>query len=110
MFKDYAVYHDRFHELYRMQIKEGSFSEWLYNRILDDIKDSLIVWHNLREKPEDLPPEYTSVVVVYPGKGGEIWRPEKWSEGYIGSGNWYDMEKKQIFNPLKWAYIKPPKE
>ena len=76
---------------------------------IDDIKDSLIEWHDLRENPEDLPTDLTSVLVIY-SPGPEIWRGREWCEGYYYRGEWAANKgprggKRRLYNVIKWAYI-----
>jgi len=66
------------------------------------LKDSLIVWHNLRENPEDLPEESEEVVYVTGGGGHGLATMigDEWADNYG-----------PILNVILWHYSpKPPKE
>ena len=73
----------------------------------DDIKDSLIVWHDLEENPDDLPERDDRYVLLYRHEGMPILRL------YIG--DYLSVEKKWLGIPraveiIYWTEIKPPKE
>ena len=79
--------------------------EFIHTRavhINDDIKDSIIVWHDLRKDPEDLPP-LQRYVFVSDGENSHVAAllPEGWN--FLGNV--------PTFKIIEWAYIpKSPKE
>jgi len=88
--------------------------------LYDDIKDSLIVWHDIRENPDDLPPEETTAKVrgwsvsvwLLDNQGGyhygyfNIDDPRQW-ESHCQYADYHDIIDVKI---IAWAYPKPPKE
>jgi len=73
------------------------FEDWLYSEIKNDIKDSLIVWHDLRENPDDLPKESGNLIIYkYPSS-------VKCPYTLISSDETIPPDA------LEWAEIKPPK-
>jgi len=66
----------------------------------DDIKDSLIVWHDLREDPDDLPP-LQCYVFISGGKNRHV-------AALLPEG-WHFLGNVPTFKIIEWAYI-PPKE
>jgi len=61
---------------------------------IDDIKDSLIEWHDLRENPEDLPPVEKSLV--------DCFAISKIFGACIASGM---TIRRDLHLYIKWAYI-----
>ena len=67
-----------------------------------DIKDSLIVWHDLREDPDDLPP-LQCYVFISGGKNRHV--------AVLLPEGWHFLRNVPTFKIIEWAYIpKPPRE
>jgi len=66
------------------------------------LKDSLIVWHDLREDPDDLPPLQCYVFISgRKNRHVAVLLPE----------GWHFLGNVPTFKIIEWAYIpKPPKE
>ena len=70
--------------------------------ILDDIKDSIIVWHDLRKNPDDLPP-LQCYVFISGRKNSHV-------AALLPEG-WHFLGNVPTFKIIEWAYIpKSPKE
>jgi len=70
--------------------------------LLDEVKDSLIVWHDLRKNPDDLPPLQCYVFISgRKNRHVAVLLPE----------GWHFLGNVPTFKIIEWAYIpKPPKE
>jgi len=65
-----------------------------------DIKDSIIVWHDLRKNPDDLPPLQCYVFISG--------RKNRHVAALLPEG-WHFLGNVPTFKIIEWAYI-PPKE
>jgi len=78
---------------------ENPHGKWC---LYDDIKDSLIVWHDLRKDPKDLPP-LQCYVFVSDGENSHV-------AALLPEG-WHFLGNVPTFKIIEWAYIpKSPKE
>ena len=70
--------------------------------LYDDIKDSLIEWHDLRKNPDDLPPLQCYVFISgRKNRHVSVLLPE----------GWHFLGNVPTFKIIEWAYIpKPPRE
>jgi len=92
--KRYSVNKD---DLCEPEVVEG-LSGYVDMVILDDIKDSLIVWHNLEKNPDDLPPAYIIMVLIRDKKN--VWC------GYWNGHLWYELlRQEELKNIIEWAYL-----
>ena len=83
-------------ELLDKEVTDGKWCKY------DDIKDSLIVWHDLRKDPKDLPPLQCYVFV----SGGE----NSHVAALLPEG-WHFLGNVPTFKIIEWAYVpKSPKE
>jgi len=96
--KRYAAYYAWMHE----ENGDKLFTDGEEFYLVDDIKDSLIVWHDLREDPDDLPPLQCYVFISgRKNRHVAVLLPE----------GWHFLGNVPTFKIIEWAYIpKPPKE
>jgi len=84
----------------RNPFKEGRRGTIVYRE--QDIADSLIVWHDLRENPKDLPP-LQCYVFVSDGENSHV-------AALLPEG-WHFLGNVPTFKIIEWAYVpKSPKE